>query len=106
MPQDLLGGSPPGEGVGVGEEKSFEPRRRDSQLPGDGRILGVNERMADLTGFPREALVGARPPYPVWPAADAGRYGAFLAAALRSGVAGEVDRTYTRARAVRSLRFL
>ena len=63
----------------------------------DGRILGVNERIAELTGFAREALVGARPPYPFWPAADAGRYGAFLAAALSSGVAGEVNRTYVRA---------
>jgi PAS domain S-box-containing protein len=66
-------------------------------LDDDGRILRANERIAALTGFSRETLVGARPPYPFWPASRAARYTARLAEALRAGRAGEVDRTYVRA---------
>jgi diguanylate cyclase (GGDEF)-like protein/PAS domain S-box-containing protein len=66
-------------------------------LAGDGRILRANERLAAITGFPRAALVGVRPPYPFWPAALADAYGARLAEALSDGAAGEADRTYVRA---------
>jgi PAS domain S-box-containing protein len=35
---------------------------------GDGTILEVNERLCAMTGFAAAELVGARPPYPFWPA--------------------------------------
>ncbi|HTI35573.1 MAG TPA: diguanylate cyclase [Miltoncostaea sp.] len=66
-------------------------------MGGDGRVLQVNERLADITGFAREELVGALPPYPFWPPALGAEYASRLNAALATGVAGEADRTYRRA---------
>ena len=37
----------------------------------DGKVLEVNERWTELTGFPAEVAVGATMPYPWWPDADA-----------------------------------
>lgn len=36
-------------------------------LAEDGRIERVNQAFCELTGFPPETLIGARPPYPFWP---------------------------------------
>ena len=36
----------------------------------DGRIMEINPRFSELTGFTREDLVGERPPYPFWPASE------------------------------------
>ncbi|HTI32518.1 MAG TPA: diguanylate cyclase, partial [Miltoncostaea sp.] len=66
-------------------------------LTADARIVRVNGRFSTLTGFGREDLVGAGPPFPFWPAVRASRYGTLLRAALRTGLAGEADRTYVRA---------
>jgi len=37
-------------------------------LARDGVVLGVNHALCELTGFTTEELVGARAPYPFWPA--------------------------------------
>ena len=39
----------------------------------DGVVLEVSPSLCRMTGFAREQLIGARPPYPYWPEADAGR---------------------------------
>lgn len=36
----------------------------------DGEITAVNDALCQLTGFPRERLVGSRPPFPYWPPED------------------------------------
>jgi PAS domain S-box-containing protein len=37
----------------------------------EGLILDTNDRFCEIVGFPREIVVGARPPYPWWPGVDA-----------------------------------
>jgi PAS domain S-box-containing protein len=36
----------------------------------DGVVLDANDRFCEIAGYPREVVVGARPPYPWWPNAD------------------------------------
>jgi PAS domain S-box-containing protein len=36
-----------------------------------GVILQVNRRWCEITGFPAEAVIGLKPPYPWWPVSDA-----------------------------------
>lgn len=36
----------------------------------DGTLMDVNDRLCDMTGFRREDLVGASPPYPYWNLAE------------------------------------
>lgn len=57
---------------------------------GGGAILDHNERLAEMTGFSREELIGATPPYPFWPPESAEAIGATLERAF-SGEVGEYD---------------
>jgi serine/threonine-protein kinase RsbW len=36
----------------------------------DGLVLEANDRFCEIAGYPRDVVVGARPPYPWWPDAD------------------------------------
>jgi PAS domain S-box-containing protein len=36
----------------------------------DGLVLDANDRFCEIAGYPRDVVVGARPPYPWWPDAD------------------------------------
>ena len=60
----------------------------------DGRVLEANPGFCRMTGFPREEVVGRRPPFPWWPG-DGGEE----AAAMDRAGAGErvdLDREYVR----------
>lgn len=59
-----------------------------------GRILDANARMSVLTGLPRHALLGVRPPFPFWPEERAVGYSNALLAAIARGGASEADREY------------
>jgi diguanylate cyclase (GGDEF)-like protein/PAS domain S-box-containing protein len=39
-------------------------------LSPDGTVIDASERFCEMTGFRREELIGARPPFPHWPEAD------------------------------------
>ncbi len=52
----------------------------------DGTLTDVNDRLCAMTGFRREELVGASPPYPFWTRGDAESSDAHVAA---GGVTGE-----------------
>ena len=61
----------------------------------DGTLTDVNDRLCSMTGFHRDELVGASPPYPYWDQPDAGA-GAFdLYDASRA--ATEVEMVFRRA---------
>ncbi|MEY2532685.1 MAG: hypothetical protein QOF29_595, partial [bacterium] len=49
---------------------------------GEGRIMEVNERFCEMTGFTVQELLGARTPYPFWPADEAARIEAAFRQAL------------------------
>jgi PAS domain S-box-containing protein len=51
-------------------------------VDGDGRILEVNSRLARMTGFAAEELVGQTPPYSFWPAEHRERIQEAFAASL------------------------
>jgi diguanylate cyclase (GGDEF)-like protein/PAS domain S-box-containing protein len=60
----------------------------------DGRILEVNDRLVDITGFPRGELVGAVPPFPFWPAERAEAYRRRLRRGMEGAGGSEGDRSY------------
>jgi PAS domain S-box-containing protein len=56
----------------------------------DGLILDANDRFCEITGFPRDVVLGAKPPYPWWPEADEEAVGQFIRHIVdRKRVAGE-----------------
>ena len=59
-------------------------------LASDGRIVRVNEKFCELTGFAAAELVGATPPLPYWPPESRNAIGAAGAAIARDGH-GEFD---------------
>jgi PAS domain S-box-containing protein len=59
-------------------------------IAGDGRILQANERLFEMTGFGPEDLIGALPPYPLWPPEEAESLAADLRTSLVSGGSFEV----------------
>jgi diguanylate cyclase (GGDEF)-like protein/PAS domain S-box-containing protein len=61
-----------------------------------GRVLMVNERLADITGYPAAELQGAVPPFPFWPPESAVLYAERLRAGLAGGGVWEGDRDYVR----------
>ena len=51
-------------------------------IAADGCVVDVNTVFSEITGFSREQVVGARPPYPWWPEDQGESYAAKLGAAL------------------------
>jgi PAS domain S-box-containing protein len=56
----------------------------------DGVVLEANDRFCEIAGYPREVVVGARPPYPWWPDADEATVMRFIDA-LRVRTVGSRD---------------
>ena len=63
-------------------------------MDGTGRIVDANARMSAITGLPRGALVGMRPPFSFWPDRHADGYMRALLRAIARGAASEADREY------------
>jgi diguanylate cyclase (GGDEF)-like protein/PAS domain S-box-containing protein len=61
-----------------------------------GRILMVNERLTEITGFSAAELEDREPPFPFWPAETADLYAERFRAGLAGGSVWEGDRTYVR----------
>ncbi len=61
----------------------------------DRRIVEVNPRLLEMTGFSGEELVGQLPPFPFWPESDHDLLEGSLARAL-AGEPGEYDAVYRR----------
>jgi PAS domain S-box-containing protein len=57
----------------------------------EGEVLEVNARICALTGYSREELVGATPPFPFWPEDDHPALAAGLREALASSCGAERD---------------
>ncbi len=55
----------------------------------DGTLTDVNERFCAMTGFTRDELIGATPPYPYWPAHRAADLHRTLLRALEAGESEE-----------------
>lgn len=53
----------------------------------DGRVLEINDRFAEMTGWTAREIVGARPPHPWWPPEDHERATALLHASTEGGPA-------------------
>ena len=62
----------------------------------DGRVVEVNDRLCEMTGFGRDELVGTGAPRPFWRASDADELTTFDARVLR-GVSIERDLVFRRA---------
>jgi diguanylate cyclase (GGDEF)-like protein/PAS domain S-box-containing protein len=66
------------------------------ELPGGVReIVHVNDRICEITGFPREQLLGARTPFPWWPDDRHEELAAAFALAIAAG-AGEYEAVFQR----------
>ena len=48
-------------------------------------VIDVNERLCEITGFPREELIGAAPPFPFWPVEELDRLEATMARFAQDG---------------------
>jgi PAS domain S-box-containing protein len=57
----------------------------------EGEVLEVNARLCALTGYARDELIGARPPFPFWPEEDRAALEAGLREALASTCGTERD---------------
>jgi len=57
----------------------------------EGEVLEVNERLCALTGYTREEMVGAVPPFPFWPEDEREALEAGLREALRAAAGTERD---------------
>ena len=65
-------------------------------LSPDGKLILVNDRLCEMTGFARDALLGATSPFPFWPADRADGIRAEIERLLEEG-GGEVDLAFCRA---------
>jgi PAS domain S-box-containing protein len=76
-----------------------------------GEMIEVNARFCELTGYSRDEMIGARPPYPWWPnGARPERVDAFVSEIehqiLVAGTYGEYDVTFARPDGTRMLGIL
>jgi diguanylate cyclase (GGDEF)-like protein/PAS domain S-box-containing protein len=62
----------------------------------EGRLVDVNDQLCTLTGFPREELIGAVPPYPFWPPADRDHLLATAGAVRSSAEGADLEVTFMR----------
>jgi PAS domain S-box-containing protein len=61
------------------------------------RVVDVNPRWCEMSGFSRRELIGLAPPYPWRRPADAARFGAVNTEMLDGHTRGEMERDYRRA---------